>query len=73
MKSINKGGYWSGTISHINRATLEIAEERHEALARGSTTAKSQNKCKLRVLQGAQQLAETFLDVLKEGDGMLFA
>eukprot|EP00975_Prorocentrum_lima_P001400 302441-Prorocentrum_lima.AAC.1 len=59
MKSINKGGYWSGTISHIKRAMLEIAEESNEAMASGSTMAKLQKKFKLRVLQRAQQLAET--------------
>eukprot|EP00975_Prorocentrum_lima_P031523 6616901-Prorocentrum_lima.AAC.1 len=69
MKSINDGGYWSGTISHIKRAKLDIAEERNEALASGSNMAKSQNKCKLRVLERAQQLAETLLDILNEGDG----
>eukprot|EP00975_Prorocentrum_lima_P052257 10947053-Prorocentrum_lima.AAC.1 len=41
-------------------------------MSRGSTLAKTRNKFKLRVLQRAQQLADTFLDILKEGDGKLF-
>eukprot|EP00975_Prorocentrum_lima_P012792 2709433-Prorocentrum_lima.AAC.1 len=44
----------------------------NEALMSRSTVARTQKKFKLRVLQKAQQLAETFLELLKEGDGKLF-
>eukprot|EP00975_Prorocentrum_lima_P053212 11160566-Prorocentrum_lima.AAC.1 len=46
MKSTNKGGYWSRTRSHIERAKLKIAEERNAELASGSTLARSQKKFK---------------------------
>eukprot|EP00975_Prorocentrum_lima_P047260 9882694-Prorocentrum_lima.AAC.1 len=39
MKSISKGGLWLGTISYIERAKLDIAEGRKEALASGSILA----------------------------------
>eukprot|EP00975_Prorocentrum_lima_P001591 343289-Prorocentrum_lima.AAC.1 len=67
---MNKGSYWSGTITHIKRAKLEIADEENEALMAGaSSVSKTQKKFKPKVIRWAQQLAETFLDLLKEGDG----
>eukprot|EP00975_Prorocentrum_lima_P027795 5844702-Prorocentrum_lima.AAC.1 len=44
----------------------------HDAMMNGSLVARTQKKYKLKVLQRAQQLAETFLDLLKEGDGQSF-
>eukprot|EP00975_Prorocentrum_lima_P031037 6518898-Prorocentrum_lima.AAC.1 len=42
MKSMNKGGYWSGTIGNIKRAKLEIADGMNEALMNGSLVARTQ-------------------------------
>eukprot|EP00975_Prorocentrum_lima_P071339 12937155-Prorocentrum_lima.AAC.1 len=69
MKSMNKGGYWAGTIGHIKRAKLEIADDMYEAIMSGPLVARTQKKYKLKVLLRAQKLAETFLALLKEGDG----
>eukprot|EP00975_Prorocentrum_lima_P051222 10730044-Prorocentrum_lima.AAC.1 len=62
MKAMNRGSYWAGTIGSIKRANMEIADEESEEMRSGSWVARTQKKHKLKVLQRAQQLAETFLD-----------
>eukprot|EP00975_Prorocentrum_lima_P066790 12911231-Prorocentrum_lima.AAC.1 len=66
LKSMNKGSYWAGTTGNIKRAKLDIADAESEDMRSGSWVARTQKKHKLRVLQRAHQLADTFLDLLKE-------
>eukprot|EP00975_Prorocentrum_lima_P054495 11427445-Prorocentrum_lima.AAC.1 len=66
---MNKGSYWAGTLVHIKRAKLEIANEESEEMRSGSWVARTQKTHELRVPHRAQHLAEAFLDLLKEGDG----
>eukprot|EP00975_Prorocentrum_lima_P015984 3394886-Prorocentrum_lima.AAC.1 len=53
----SKGSYRAGTLAHIKRAKLEIADEESEEMRGGSWVARTQNKHKLRVLHRAQHLA----------------
>eukprot|EP00975_Prorocentrum_lima_P062805 12887671-Prorocentrum_lima.AAC.1 len=66
---MNKGNYWAGTVSHIKRVKIEIADEESEETMSGSWVSRSQKKHKWKVLQRALQLAEAFIDLLKEEDG----
>eukprot|EP00975_Prorocentrum_lima_P038282 8049473-Prorocentrum_lima.AAC.1 len=49
MKSMNKGNYWAGTVSHIRRAKIEIADEESEEMRTGSWVPRTQKKHKWKV------------------------
>eukprot|EP00975_Prorocentrum_lima_P036175 7609242-Prorocentrum_lima.AAC.1 len=68
MKSMNKGNYWAGTVSHIKWANIEIADEESEEMRAGSWVARTQKKHEVAVLKRAQSLAEAFIDLLREDD-----
>eukprot|EP00975_Prorocentrum_lima_P051063 10698979-Prorocentrum_lima.AAC.1 len=69
LKAMNRGSYWAGTVSHIKGAELEITDEESEEMRSGSWVARTQRKHNVRVRRRAQQLAEAFIDLLREGDG----